>query len=881
MIVYRIIKRYRRARKAAGSEENVMLHWRKRLLAACLTFVMVFLCAGSASALPPESETLRITGAPPRLTAGAALPAPLPLLRAEGGAIPQALGLTPGAFWLSSADGKTFSKPLPEDAVVEAGNYYYLCILATPPEGGAFASSLRATVNGAPAPVQHLGGAVFLAVRYDRRTLQLSHQEGEPLYFEDVPTRAWYYEDVTMATRLGLLNGTGADTFTPEGDTTRAMLLTILYRMEGQPEAAATAGFPDVRAGSWYAPAVAWGAAHGIIEGFEDGTFHPDDCVTREQVAVILCRYAGYCGYDITPWALLENFDDTALVSEWALNGMRWAVTQSLIGGSSERGGLYLNPQGNATRAQIAAIICRFHRSFMEEEIQLPEFFSLRGYTIGYIPLDNRPVNARRPVYLAESAGLCLRMPDASLFATRMDGQTPNANGTAYGDREGLLAWLRENEDDCDAFVLSLDQLLSGGLVNSRMMDGEDLTFETEVIDYLAELSERKPVYLFDTVMRLTSTVGYLGLGNAEYSLFRTYGLVARKELSGEELTIDNIVAGYRFNEEGEEIPTQLAPELLERYLHARTRKLRLADAMLQKSGHLAAFLIGVDDSAPRASLQSNELAYLRERLGENCYLFCGTDELGMTAIARAYCDLLPQAMRLRVRYFGGEEDSYADAFDTGTLRESMEQHLLAMNCTLTKNESDADVLVLTRNYTQADYDAFMQAWQENERFGHRSIILDASGNAMSVDRMVNGIQTDYLLGYSCWGTVANTIGIGLSMGLMRWGWLQFEADGREEDTVSFAKGLVFAFVKDLAYCRRCRHTIHDLSPEGIEQALTEQVLTQRIVSKLSGQRLVSSLAGEHGQCYTLPTPVLSNFSAPLNRAYEIDFDIDLPETEA
>lgn len=141
---------------------------------------------------------------------------------------------------------------------------------------------------------------------------------------------------------------------------------------------------------------------------------------------------------------------------------------------------------------------------------------------VAYIPLDDRPVNVERIEYLAASAGITLLMPESPLFATRLDGQPQNSGGQ-IGDRKALLEWLKSVERKADIFVLSLDQMLSGGLVGSRWLDNTDLTFEYEVADYIITLTKKKQVCLFDTVMRLASTTGFGGYGMNEYSALRSW----------------------------------------------------------------------------------------------------------------------------------------------------------------------------------------------------------------------------------------------------------------------------------------------------------------------------------------------------------------------
>ena len=156
---------------------------------------------------------------------------------------------------------------------------------------------------------------------------------------------------------------------------------------------------------------------------------------------------------------------------------------------------------------------------------------------IAYVPLDDRTDNLEDVVYLAEASGYQVVLPPGDSYCTKLDGQAPNSNGTQYGDRETLLNWLQEMEAlGCNLYLLSLDQIFSGGLVNSRSVSGPaDLTFadgtvmsETEAFDkFILSLSQDPDnrIYLFDSVVRLASTVGYQGFDLAEYNALRSYGM--------------------------------------------------------------------------------------------------------------------------------------------------------------------------------------------------------------------------------------------------------------------------------------------------------------------------------------------------------------------
>lgn len=170
------------------------------------------------------------------------------------------------------------------------------------------------------------------------------------LDFTDVKESDWFFGDVRYAVSNGLFTGLSATEFGPSKSMTRAMLVTVLYRMAGEPYAPA-ASFKDVAAGSWYAPAVGWAASEGIVTGTGDGKFSPNVSITREQMAAILYRYAKASG-----GASLDGFSDGDTVSSYAKAPMEWAVGAGLITGSGGK----LMPKGTATRAQVAAILHRF-----------------------------------------------------------------------------------------------------------------------------------------------------------------------------------------------------------------------------------------------------------------------------------------------------------------------------------------------------------------------------------------------------------------------------------------------------------------------------------------------------------------------------------------
>lgn len=181
--------------------------------------------------------------------------------------------------------------------------------------------------------------------------------ESARLPFTDVDEEDWFYDAVAYVYRNGLFDGTSATTFSPETLMTRAMLVTILYRMEGEPAITAENPFTDVPADTWYTDAVIWADANSIVNGVGNERFAPADNITREQMAVMLYRYAQYKGYDLETGADLSQYTDADGVSAWALDAVRWANGEELLTG---RTATTIAPEGMASRAEGATILTRF-----------------------------------------------------------------------------------------------------------------------------------------------------------------------------------------------------------------------------------------------------------------------------------------------------------------------------------------------------------------------------------------------------------------------------------------------------------------------------------------------------------------------------------------
>ena len=193
--------------------------------------------------------------------------------------------------------------------------------------------------------------AVKVGVSYVKATETPSETK-----FSDVSANDWFASAVDYVTGKGMMNGTADNTFSPKANTTRGMVVTVLYRLENQPSTSA-ASFTDVASGAYYANAVAWANANGIVSGYGSGKFGPNDKVTREQLAAILYRYAQYKKYDVSGAKSLDGYTDAQSVSSYAVPALQWANAAGVVTGKS---GSKLDPKGNATRAEVAAMLMRF-----------------------------------------------------------------------------------------------------------------------------------------------------------------------------------------------------------------------------------------------------------------------------------------------------------------------------------------------------------------------------------------------------------------------------------------------------------------------------------------------------------------------------------------
>lgn len=234
-----------------------------------------------------------------------------------------------------------------------------VAIKAEPAEGYQTES---VQVNGQPAILQGEGVYTFPMPAGDAQVVVSFAQSSGEQGFTDVSPNSWYYSAVEFVSQRGIMTGVGPGRFDPTGATSRGMIATILYQLEGKPAVSGESVFTDVPDGKWYSNAIKWANQQGIVAGFDDRSYRPNKGITRQELALILYKYASYKGYDTTAEGNLDKFADSGNVSGFARKAMRWAVGSGLIGGNEKN---QLNPKGGAQRAQAAVIF----RAFLQDKL--------------------------------------------------------------------------------------------------------------------------------------------------------------------------------------------------------------------------------------------------------------------------------------------------------------------------------------------------------------------------------------------------------------------------------------------------------------------------------------------------------------------------------
>lgn len=574
------------------------------------------------------------------------------------------------------------------------------------------------------------------------------------------------------------------------------------------------------------------------------------------------------------------------------------------------------------TAVCAAAVICAAVFVLGRKSVPVKEALARKHWNriIAYVPLDDRTDNTDYVKYEAAACGYTLVMPDRDLYATKLDGQPLNQSGTRHGDREALLQWVRKmDREGCNIFLLSLDQLLSGGLVSSRAMaadvpltfeDGSEMTEDGAFDRFILALGKdpNNRVYLFDSVMRLASTVGYGGLGLPEYTALREYGSVPRKTLSASELTLDSIIAAYPFAadgvtpaESGIAHKSVLSQTDIDAYLAARARKLLLISHVMDAISGNSAFhlLVGVDDSTCGGSIQDNEIRYISAHIGG------GTVLPGMDSMARLQlaCIALEgrKPVTACVQYFGGSENAPSSHYDRLSLRADVTAHMKLLGRQVCDaSAADIQVLVLTAPKDAGNapeiIDALAGRLRETQRLGKPTVLIDASVGSYEgalTDTLLAKADFARLLGYAGHYDYASVAGAALSMGFSRYTCL---ADGSSAGCdAAHVRQLANSMILSMVYAAGAHAALdryisslgysssNILAPSAVYSEIGERLVdlircgSGIVLKNLTSGMVLSDL---NGGTRDVGTVTVDAVSLPWKRSLEISLDISVCPSE-
>ncbi len=552
------------------------------------------------------------------------------------------------------------------------------------------------------------------------------------------------------------------------------------------------------------------------------------------------------------------------------------------------------------------------------------------GKTIAYVPLDDRPDNVERVVYLAESLGYALAMPEKVLYRTALDGQPKNFDSLQRGEPWSLFTWVLEQEAaGCDRYILSLDQLHSGGLVASRSMTGYDIELPgggtVQVHSMLEQLltalstDENNVVWLLDSVMRLAPTVGYEGGTLEEYHAIRAFGALPRRTLEGAALNLEDIGESYWQGPNGEDLRAQAKAEGTYEaalgHINSRERKLLLSYVVqdtLRKPGHENfRLLMGIDDSSLEDCIQKNEIAFLRQgiRTGEDGrqwdWLLSGVDDLAFKAVARMYLDETGwQGVSVIVDYFGDTYDQPACEYDFQPLWKIVEEHNQFFDLLPCNQAAGMYIFVLTQPKDETQKQAYisrlLQALEDSRKQQMPTILIDASNGTYGTavyDALTKQAELGYLLAYSGMLDMAIVTGTALSHGVARYAVLRNE-DNTDAMDRAWARSLADSILKDFCYKGVVRNGLlayirndlggdannfwsPELDREDLLQRLEEgmEQETAPVIRNLERSAFLSSISpdAKAGERHWGGI-ALENYRFPWDRAFEIGMDIRLGE---
>ena len=523
----------------------------------------------------------------------------------------------------------------------------------------------------------------------------------------------------------------------------------------------------------------------------------------------------------------------------------------------------------------------------------------LTGKVVSYVPVDDRPIYTTRIQYLADSFGIKLKMPDNKYYKTYVgEGENSYPNySTKYGNPDKIAKWLEDQEDaGCDYYIISLDQMFSGGIVGSSYLTDDDMKIygngvkaSKKVITKLLE-DENNHIYFIDSVMGLSVESGFMDFTEEDKQMLLGYTSQSRKELKGDDLTISKIADHYGVDSSGNSIPTDnMNLDKLSRYLSARERKLKYSEYIINtihSSGNKNAHIYyGISDSgASSYNIQRNDVDYILYFANKNHVdvpILDGVSTMTQYAFSDMLLDSVSKKLKVKVTYYG----DYNQAIDSSDYTYGGYLAALLDNLSIRQVEENPDFEILV--YTNNQYEVREEKarsltihYLENIREHIPTVIMNDASimedqiliNYLS-DYDTNQVPMGYLIGYSNWNRFVDSSKIALAEGITRSLYLLGEGDSADCDK-GYVKVMAESFIEDMAYLPFNKDT---LDVDVTATNMTENA--KKIIANLQAGNYISSIKpySESG----IRSVGAYNYNYPWNRVEELDFDVSATLTDA
>ena len=525
----------------------------------------------------------------------------------------------------------------------------------------------------------------------------------------------------------------------------------------------------------------------------------------------------------------------------------------------------------------------------------------LDGKLISYIPIDDRDIHTTRIIYLAESGGYQLEMPDSKYYQTHIDKGENSYTGfnTKYGNPEKLASWLLEQEEaGCDYYVISLDQLFSGGLLGSTYLSDKDM----EVYDNDAVTKAKKAfgkiisdqnnhVYLIDSVVGLTVVPGFMDINANDSVLLTQYSSLARKSLTGEDLTIKKIKENYSLNVDGSAMQTALDAKKLNKYLDARERKLKLSDFIIDrisksKNKSNVHLFIGIDGAISTSNIMANDISYIKNIAAEkkvDGIVRVGVSSLSEEIFSDMVLDAAPEKLNVKVNFYGGKDLAVAGSGET--YAQFMTNLLSDLDIGVVTDKPDFEILVYSRTDDPAarvaNTNNLLNKYLSNITNHIPTVIIndaDYSQDRVLIDKLSNydasKVPMGYLIGYSNWNGFIHSSRIGVCEGVVRYVYLTGSKKDSKNDK-GFLKVMGESFVEDMGYLPMPNKNYNN--QKDIETALVN--MTTRVDRNFTSANYISSIDPyEENGIRSFNT---YHYVFPWSRVNEVSFDVSISLGEA